>query len=59
MENKPINQKYLLKPGTRIKNPLQNGYCKHCTRCCKDDYCLSNDNACDKILYCMAFFYKK
>lgn len=59
MEKKQINPKYLLKPGTRIKYPFQSGYCKHCARSGKDDYCSSSDNACDKILWCMAFFYKR
>ena len=59
MEEKPVNPKYLLKPGTRIKRPFQNSYCKHCAKSCNNDYCSSLDNACDKILYCMAFLYKR
>lgn len=58
-DNKPVDPKYLIKFGTPIRKPFINGYCIHCTKSCNNDYCANLDNACDKILYCMAFFYKR
>lgn len=57
MEN--INR-YLIKPGTKIIKPMENGYCKQCMQNngVRPDYCKAVDNACEKVLSCMAFFYK-
>ena len=59
MQDKPVDPKYLIKLGTPIRKPFINGYCKQCTKSCNNDYCANLDNACDKILYCMGFFYKR
>lgn len=59
LKAKLIEIKYNIKPGTRIRKPYDNGFCKHCARFRKDDYCSGIDNACDKVLFCMAYFYKR
>lgn len=56
---KLIDSKYNIKPGTRIRYPYKEGFCKHCARYRKDDYCSGLDNACDKVLFCMVYFYKR
>lgn len=57
--DKYIDPKYLIKPGTKVLRPYEKGFCKHCTNCCKNDYCKASDNACDKVIACYAFFYKR
>ena len=46
-DNKPVDPKYFIKLGTPIRKSFINGYCANL------------DNDCDKIVYCMGFFYKR
>ena len=56
MENRPsINRRFVIQPGARIRQPLQNGACIHCSNSNKENYCAGLDDACDKVLYCWLF----